>query len=371
MPINFPDSPSVDQTFTSGTTTWRWNGTVWLVVRDFAPTGAVGNTGATGAVGQTGATGATGAGTTGATGSTGATGVTGSTGSTGVTGETGAGATGVTGATGSTGADGNFGGITVEYNFSTNTTVSDPGSGNVKFNNANVSLASKMSIDDEDANAVDIQSMLRTIDDSTSTIKGHFRVSNKTDSTDFALFTISAVTEQSGFFEVDVAHVSGASTSFTNGEDVIITFARTGDAGAQGNTGATGVTGATGQTGANGNTGATGATGVTGVTGSNALTQNQQSGTTYTLVLADLGKLVELSNAASIALTVPTNAAVAGFSAGDQINLLQTGAGQVTVGGAGVTINGTPGLKLRAQYSSATLIKRATDTWVLIGDLSA
>jgi hypothetical protein len=68
---------------------------------------------------------------------------------------------------------------------------------------------------------------------------------------------------------------------------------------------------------------------------------------------------------------LPTNAATAGFGVGDQINLLQTGAGQVTVGGAGVTINGTPGLKLRAQYSSATLIKRATDTWVLIGDLSA
>jgi hypothetical protein len=118
----------------------------------------------------------------------------------------------------------------------------------------------------------------------------------------------------------------------------------------------------------------TGATGATGATGSNAvltLVTNAQSGTTYTLVLADVNKLVELSNASAITLTVPTNAALAGFNAGDQINLLQTGAGQVTVGGAGVTVNGTPGLKLRAQYSSATLIKRATDTWVLIGDLSA
>jgi hypothetical protein len=69
-------------------------------------------------------------------------------------------------------------------------------------------------------------------------------------------------------------------------------------------------------------------------------------------------------------LTVPTDASVA-FPVGAQINLLQTGASQVTVGGAGVTINATPGLKLRAQWSSATLIKRATDTWVLIGDLSA
>ena len=48
MPINFPDSPSLNQTFTSGTTTWRWNGTVWLVVRDFAPTGATGSATTTG-----------------------------------------------------------------------------------------------------------------------------------------------------------------------------------------------------------------------------------------------------------------------------------------------------------------------------------
>jgi hypothetical protein len=68
-------------------------------------------------------------------------------------------------------------------------------------------------------------------------------------------------------------------------------------------------------------------------------------------------------------LTVPTNASVA-FATGTQINILQTGASQVTVGGAGVTVNATPGLKLRAQWSSATLIKRATDTWALVGDLA-
>ncbi len=70
-------------------------------------------------------------------------------------------------------------------------------------------------------------------------------------------------------------------------------------------------------------------------------------------------------------LTVPTNATVA-WPVGTSISILQTGAGQVTVAGAvGVTINATPGLKLRAQWSSATLLKRATDTWVLFGDLSA
>jgi hypothetical protein len=86
------------------------------------------------------------------------------------------------------------------------------------------------------------------------------------------------------------------------------------------------------------------------------------------LVLTDASKLIEMSGGGT--LTVPTNASVA-FATGTQISILQTGASQVTVGGAGVTINGTPGLKLRAQWSSATLIKRATDTWVLVGDLSA
>ena len=91
----------------------------------------------------------------------------------------------------------------------------------------------------------------------------------------------------------------------------------------------------------------------------------------YTLVLADASKLVEVSNASANNLTVPLNSSVA-FPVGTQINILQTGAGQITVvATGGVTINATPGLKLRAQWSSATLIKRATDTWVLIGDLSA
>ena len=91
----------------------------------------------------------------------------------------------------------------------------------------------------------------------------------------------------------------------------------------------------------------------------------------YTLVLTDSSDLVEISNASANNLTVPLDSSVA-FPVGAQINILQTGAGQTTVvATGGVTINATPGLKLRAQWSSATLIKRATDTWVLVGDLSA
>lgn len=98
---------------------------------------------------------------------------------------------------------------------------------------------------------------------------------------------------------------------------------------------------------------------------------NAQTGTTYTLVAGDAGDVVEVNNASAITLTVPTNASVP-FAIGTQITILQTGAGQITVSGAGgVTLNSTPGNKLRAQWSSATLLKRATDTWVLIGDLTA
>ena len=60
MPIDFPDSPYVNQPFTSGSTTWEWDGTVWKVVRDFAPTGATGPTGPQGVTGATGLTGVTG-----------------------------------------------------------------------------------------------------------------------------------------------------------------------------------------------------------------------------------------------------------------------------------------------------------------------
>lgn len=99
-----------------------------------------------------------------------------------------------------------------------------------------------------------------------------------------------------------------------------------------------------------------------------AQTINAQTGTTYTLVAGDVGKLVTLSNAAAVTLTVPSGL---GLAAGQRIDLAQLGAGQVTVAASGTTINSTPGLKLRAQYSAASLICTATNTFLLVGDLSA
>lgn len=99
---------------------------------------------------------------------------------------------------------------------------------------------------------------------------------------------------------------------------------------------------------------------------------NAQTGTTYTTVLTDDGKLVTCDNASAITLTIPPNSSVA-YGVGTQINIMQLGAGQVTItAGAGVTIRSANSrLKTTAQYSVATCVKIATDTWVAVGSLSA
>jgi hypothetical protein len=92
----------------------------------------------------------------------------------------------------------------------------------------------------------------------------------------------------------------------------------------------------------------------------------------YTLsALNERDSLIEVSSATGVTVTIPANATTP-HPIGTSIDILQTGAGQVTIAGAvGVTVNATPGLKLRTQWSSATLMKRATDSWIVVGDLTA
>ena len=95
-----------------------------------------------------------------------------------------------------------------------------------------------------------------------------------------------------------------------------------------------------------------------------------ETGTTYTLLAANLNQLVTLDNASAITLTVPPSV----FSAGDVINIAQIGAGKVTLAeGAGVTITSTGATadapKLRAQYSAASIICTAADAFLVVGDI--
>jgi hypothetical protein len=200
-----------------------------------------------------------------------------------------------------------------------------------------------------------------------------------------------------------------------------------GDAGATGPTGLQGAVGATGATGVQGNTGATGPTGVTGATGSqgngftfqgewdflisyniddvvsyngssyislisanedynpeswpgewgllaskgdwaSAQTINAQTGTTYIVANSDKGKIVTFSNTSAQTITVNATTALA---AGEKIDFINLNTGVVTFVGSGATINATPGLKLRTQWSSATLVGRGSNLYVLIGDTIA
>lgn len=128
-------------------------------------------------------------------------------------------------------------------------------------------------------------------------------------------------------------------------------------------TGPTGATGATGATGPTGPTGPTGATGATGTSGIAVAGINDQSGTTYTLVLTDAGKDVRCTNASAITLTVPPNSSVA-FSVGTVILFSQGGAGAVTAtAGVGVTLRAANGAATIAIYDARGLEKTDTDTW--------
>ena len=126
-----------------------------------------------------------------------------------------------------------------------------------------------------------------------------------------------------------------------------------------------------GPTGPTGPTGSTGATGATGATGPVLAGFNSQTGTTYTLAAGDVNKLVTASNASAITVTVPPSV----YSANDVVNVQQTGAGQITFAqGSGVTItsNGATSTspKLRTQYSAASVICTASNTFTIVGDLS-
>lgn len=97
-------------------------------------------------------------------------------------------------------------------------------------------------------------------------------------------------------------------------------------------------------------------------------TNNRTS--SYTLALSDQSKFIEVNSSSSTTVTIPAEATV-NFPVGTYIVVVQMGAGQVTIAGSGFTPLATPGLKLRTQYSMATLLKRGTDSWLVSGDLIA
>jgi len=97
---------------------------------------------------------------------------------------------------------------------------------------------------------------------------------------------------------------------------------------------------------------------------------NQQTGTTYTLVAADVNKLVTSSNASAVVITIPASI----FSAGDIINVQSIGVGLTTISGGAVTITSTGASAsapiLRARYSAASIICTASNVFTVLGDIA-
>ena len=257
--LNFPHNPNVNDIHSENASSWRWDGDRWKRIADPGAQGAQGAQGNTGgAQGVQGAQGKQGAqGYQGYQGKQGAQGHQGHQGYQGYQGEQGA-PSNVAGPQGAQGEDGNFGGVTFDYTFSDVTTEGDPGQGRIRITESPFSGALTLCIDDVDVNDVNIETYLRTIDDSTSLLKGHYRISNKSNSDDFAIFSITgSSTEESGYHKIPSSYISGV-TSFSNNEDIIITFARTGDkgdSGAQGEQGNQGHQGNQGKQGAQGHQG--------------------------------------------------------------------------------------------------------------------
>jgi hypothetical protein len=239
--INFP-SPPLDPGYihTAGNRSWEWNGANWDAV----------NGGATGLQGTQGIQGRQGI-------------------------------QGTQGTQGLQGTTGSFGGAAFDYLFNTATGDVNPGSGKTALNTSDATLATAMYISYTDSLAVSIYNFLQTVDDSTSSIKGHFTITQKTDHDNYGLFAITGFhSEHVDHFDVPVSFVSGT-PSFTNNMEVIVTFARTGDKGdtgsqgTQGIQGIQGVQGTQGTQGIQGIQGAQGTQGIIGSTGAQGITGTQ------------------------------------------------------------------------------------------------
>lgn len=152
---------------------------------------------------------------------------------------------GTNGTNGTNGADGRNQGLL--YTYDTTTTATDPGSGRLQFNNANLALATSLFISETDGDSNPLQVFLATWDDSTSTIRGFISMRKDSDPSVFAIFSVTGTITDNGAWDTfTVAHIV-SNGAFADNDPVKINFFRTGD---KGDTGATGATGPEGQSGA-------------------------------------------------------------------------------------------------------------------------
>jgi len=320
------------------------------------------------------------------------------------------------------------------FTFSTTITDADPGNGFLRFNNATYSSVTSLFVDLLDYGGTTITNWIDSLDDSSSTVKGRIRVYSKQAPANWVDFKLTAVTVVAGYRKLVVTFVATSGTLATTAGDTVISFSETGDKGTTGVTGVTGagvtgvtgVTGATGPTGVSGVagptgvtgptgvsgvtgvtgvtgpaggptgvTGVTGPTGVTGVTGATGPTGVTGAGVTgvtgvtgatgplgaitiythnasYTLSAGEANALhVCGNNTGNITISVPQNATVS-IPVGSQYDFWVEDVDDLNWLAVGAAVVNSEGGLLNAvtQYTAATLIKIATDEWMLTGKLT-
>lgn len=120
----------------------------------------------------------------------------------------------------------------LHFKFDTGTSNADPGAGELALNHATPSSATVLFIDDADQNSVSVATFVQTWDDSTDANKGFVRIEKRGTSSTFALYKVNAaVTDESGWTQVPVAHVA-SNGSFSAGDDIDVSFTKNGDLGA-------------------------------------------------------------------------------------------------------------------------------------------
>ena len=332
--------------------------------------GTSGNTGSSGTSGQNGTSGTSGqngtagssgtSGISGASGSSGTSGINGSSGTSGVSGSSGtSGSSGISGSSGTSGQDGASNSF-FNYQSRTNTQSGNPGNGNIIWDNVTQASANSISISDTETGNINVDLFLSNL-----IIGSVITIQDKANHTNYQTWTITSKTDNSTYWTYGVTLVT-STHSFSGGDNVLLIIVST-PSGTSGTSGANGTSGSSGTSGTSGNTGSSGTSGTSGTT---LVITNRQTAS-YSLVLSDASKLVEMNVGSANNLTIPLNSSQS-FATGTQILVTQYGVGQTTiVPTGGVTLRSLgAATKMNGQYSSAVLIKIGTDEWDLFGNIT-